>query len=223
MKCFTSISFATILAIGAQANSLPACSDKSITPCSCPAGTDYSQSVTFAVIGAAAKDVRALIADCKAARPTSLLSIADPYGTVYKCAWLGVVPYAFEGPDNTPGVSIRTSRLPTLVGVNVISEKACFNLIFTVLQSSFPITPYPTRDHPLKIHQLTTYKTNSTGSFTQAFEQLPSTVPVEYPAGNGSFSGYWVTLESTAIFEYETAIRWSIYACETGHARSKCT
>ncbi|KAF5879081.1 uncharacterized protein Bfra_006285, partial [Botrytis fragariae] len=43
------------------------------------------------------------------------------------------------------------------------------------------------------------------------FEQLASTVPV---------AGYWVTLESTYIFKYETAIRWSIYACETGHARN---
>jgi hypothetical protein len=110
--------------------------------------------------------------------------------TVYKCAWLGVVPFATQGPDNTPGLSIRTSRLPTLVGTYNITE------ILTELRIS--------RD----------------SSFIEKFEQLPSTVPVEYSSGNGSFSGYWVTLESQSIFQYETAIRWSIYACETGHARS---
>jgi hypothetical protein len=67
---------------------------------------------------------------------------------------------------------------------------------------------------------LTELRISKDGSFIEKFEQLPSTVPVEYSSGNGSFSGYWVTLESQSIFQYETAIRWSIYACETGHARS---
>jgi len=43
---------------------------------------------------------------------------------VYKSGWLGVLPYAFQGPDNTPGVSIRTSHLRTLVGTYDITEKA---------------------------------------------------------------------------------------------------
>lgn len=41
----------------------------------------------------------------------------------FKCAWLGVVPYQTHGPDNTPGVSIRTSYLPTKVGTYSITEK----------------------------------------------------------------------------------------------------
>ncbi|KAF7907034.1 uncharacterized protein EAF01_004621 [Botrytis porri] len=99
----------------------------------------------------------------------------------YNSAWLGVVPYETCGPENKPGVSIRTSYLPT---------------------------------------KLTDLKIDSRGGFVEKFEQLASTVPVAYYSGNGSFSGYWVTLESTYIFKYETAIRWSIYACETGHTRN---
>lgn len=48
---------------------LPACSSTSVTPCSCPNGTDYWQSATLTVIGAAASDVKALIDDCKSKMP----------------------------------------------------------------------------------------------------------------------------------------------------------
>lgn len=48
----------------ALATSFPACSSTSVTPCSCPAGTAYEQSVTFAVIGAKATDVETLISGC---------------------------------------------------------------------------------------------------------------------------------------------------------------
>ena len=68
--------------------------------------------------------------------------------------------------------------------------------------------------------QLTELKFKPDGSFIQKFELLPSSVPVEYDSRNGSFSGWWVTLESKHIFQYETAIRWSVYACETGHPQS---
>ncbi|PQE29387.1 hypothetical protein CJF32_00003137 [Rutstroemia sp. NJR-2017a WRK4] len=148
------------------------CSTNSQLPCLCPSGTDYWESSTWAVIGATAQDVKDLIMD------------------YYKCAWLGVVPYETHGPDNKPGVSIRTSFLPTKVGVYSITEK------------------------------LTDLDIDARGGFIEKFEQLASTVPVPYKSGNGSFSGYWVTLESTYIFKNETAIRWSIYACETGHARN---
>jgi len=57
------ISFAS-LALTAIAQSLPACSADSGTPCSCPTGTEYQQSVTFAVIGALGTDVKDLLTDC---------------------------------------------------------------------------------------------------------------------------------------------------------------
>lgn len=41
--------------------------------------------------------------------------------------------------------------------------------------------------------------------------------PLEYAAGNGSFSGYWITFDAEYAAEYETALKWSVYACFTGH------
>ena len=75
---------------------------------------------------------------------------------------------------------------------------------------------------PTHTRQLTELRSYPSGSFIEKFEQLPSTVPVEYSSGNGSFSGYWVTLDSKSIFEYETAIVWSIYACSTGNPMGMC-
>ena len=69
--------------------------------------------------------------------------------------------------------------------------------------------------------QLTDLKSEPDGSFIQKFELLPSLVPIKYHAGNGSFGGYWVTLESKSVFEYETALQWSVYACETGHPQGR--
>lgn len=42
----------------------PACSGNSDTPCSCPDGTTYRESVTFAVIGASGTNVKNLISHC---------------------------------------------------------------------------------------------------------------------------------------------------------------
>ena len=64
MKFSPSFATASLLAPAALAVSLPACSSTSILPCSCPSGTTYGQSVTFAVIGATATDIKALISDC---------------------------------------------------------------------------------------------------------------------------------------------------------------
>ncbi|PSR84011.1 hypothetical protein BD289DRAFT_434888 [Coniella lustricola] len=86
--------------------------------------------------------------------------------------------------------AIRTSQFETLIGEYDVSEK------------------------------LIEYEIESDGSFIQRFEQLSSTIPLKYHTGNGSFSGYWVTLQGKYIFEAETLVVWSIYACETGHARN---
>jgi len=64
MKLSASLTTLTLVAPAALAQTLPACSTNSVTPCSCPSGTAYEQSVTFAVIGAAAADVMAVTSDC---------------------------------------------------------------------------------------------------------------------------------------------------------------
>lgn len=51
-------------ALGVPLFTLP-CSSISGTPCRCPAGTDYSESVTTALIGASASNVGFMIDDCE--------------------------------------------------------------------------------------------------------------------------------------------------------------
>lgn len=78
-----SAQFTTILALmapGAFATALPPCSTTSITPCSCPSGTAYQESVTFAVIGAAAIEVKNLISDCPSKYKVSLFSNREDVG-----------------------------------------------------------------------------------------------------------------------------------------------
>ncbi len=152
---------------------LKKCSTTSLLPCACPKGTTYRESVTFSLIGAAAKDVK------------------DVISSYFKPSWLGVTPYSTIGTDNVVG-AIRASKFPTLVGTYNITEL---------------LTKY---DEDPKF-----------GSFVQKFEQEESTVPVLYQNGTGEFGGYWVTLAAEYIFQYETAITWSVYACETGYPRSK--
>ena len=41
--------------------------------------------------------------------------------------------------------------------------------------------------------------------------------PIEYPTGNGSYSGYWITFDAEYVAQYETALKWQNYACFTGH------
>ncbi|KAI4276902.1 MAG: hypothetical protein L6R38_005554 [Xanthoria sp. 2 TBL-2021] len=164
----TSFTFFLTLVAAAAPVSLPACSTGSGTPCKCPAGSEYGESVTFTVIGAAAKDVTALTSD------------------FFETAWLGLVPYAFTGLDNKPG-STRSSTLQTTEGTYNITEKLTKRNI------------YPD------------------GSSIQRFEQLKSTLPVEYYSKKGSFQGYWITYQTEMVFQYETAVVSSVYSCATGH------
>lgn len=117
--------------------------------------------------------------------------VKDVIASYFKPSWLGVTPYSTIGSDNVVG-AIRTSKLPTLVGTYDITEL---------------LTEY---DEDPKF-----------GSFVQKFEQEESTVPVLYHDGTGAIGGYWITLGAEYIFQYETAITWSVYACETGYPRSK--
>ncbi|KAI3336487.1 hypothetical protein HD806DRAFT_542375 [Xylariaceae sp. AK1471] len=153
------------LVLGAPASLLP-CSTISGTPCRCPIGTDYSESVSTAIIGATATDVGHLT------------------NNFFNPLWAGIEPYSVQGPDNFPGLSIRDSNISTAVGVYGISERLTFRFIFP------------------------------DGSFEQKFEQR-GTIP--YYSGNGSFSGHWVTLKGDRIFENQTLVRFSNYACNTGH------
>ena len=115
----------------------------------------------------------------------SAKDVKDVVASYFEPSWLGVTPHSTVWEDNVVG-AIRSSLLPTLVGTYNITEL---------------LTRY---DEDPKF-----------GSFVQNFEQEESTVPVLYKNGTGHFGGYWVTLSAEYIFQYETAITWSVYACET--------
>ncbi|KAJ2986086.1 hypothetical protein NUW58_g5200 [Xylaria curta] len=165
--------FIIALFVASLASSSPAgfpfvlpCSSISGTPCRCPFGTDYAESVTTAIIGAKARDVEDLTND-----------FFDP-------AWAGLVVRSVQGPNNFPGLSIRDLNITTSVGNYIVSERLIFRFVWP------------------------------DGSFEQRSEQRGI---VPYLSGNGSFSGHWLTLKSDRIFENQTLIRFSIYACQTGH------
>ncbi|EOA91547.1 uncharacterized protein SETTUDRAFT_133214 [Exserohilum turcica Et28A] len=80
------------------------CATNSGSNCVCPLGTDYSESATWAVVGAPVSDVEALMND------------------FHKPAWRGSLPYKTEGPNNRPGMSKRTSTYKTLLGIFNFTE-----------------------------------------------------------------------------------------------------
>ncbi|TGJ79839.1 hypothetical protein E0Z10_g8925 [Xylaria hypoxylon] len=52
------------------------------------------------------------------------------------------------------------------------------------------------------------------GSFEQRFEQKGS---IPYHSGNGSFRGLWTTLRGDRIFQNQTLVQTTVFACQTGH------
>ncbi|KAI1355768.1 hypothetical protein F5Y01DRAFT_269811 [Xylaria sp. FL0043] len=86
------------------------CSSISGTPCSCPFGTDYTESVTTAIIGADAADVGFVAND------------------FFDTAWTGNEPWMVQGPDNVPVFSIRDMNESTAVGDYVFRQRLTFRL-----------------------------------------------------------------------------------------------
>ncbi|KAL9609098.1 MAG: hypothetical protein Q9167_006112 [Letrouitia subvulpina] len=85
---------------------LPTCQSSTFTqPCQCPEGTQYESTVTYAVIGANAHDVRAVT------------------GNFFDIRWLGMEPLETEGPENTKG-STRKDWVPTMKGHYNFTEEA---------------------------------------------------------------------------------------------------
>ncbi|KAI1180319.1 hypothetical protein F4777DRAFT_574082 [Nemania sp. FL0916] len=99
------------LATTARSLLLP-CSTISGTPCICPFGTDYSESVTVALIGATATNVEAVTND------------------FFNPSWTGLELWSVQGPDNFPGLSIRDMNISTPVGTYVFSQRLTFWFVF---------------------------------------------------------------------------------------------
>ena len=62
--------------------------------------------------------------------------------------------------------------------------------------------------------QLTEYIPTYGGGFFWHFQQY--SVPTEFKTNNGSFGGYWVTINSEYAGKYETSVQWTINSCFTG-------
>ena len=145
MRLIVALTTLTLLGSAAFATPLPACSTTSKTPCGCPGGTSYEESVTFATIGAKATDVKALIGDCTS--PTCFLFWpgvigfqSSPLIIVFKPAWLGGdVPFTTQGRNNHPG-ALRRFQVSTAEGAHNSTEKAGLPFILSH-KNLFP--PFP--------------------------------------------------------------------------------
>ncbi|KAI1276581.1 hypothetical protein F5Y07DRAFT_366346 [Xylaria sp. FL0933] len=108
---FATTLFAASLATSALGWPFPLpCSSISGTPCSCPFGTDYAESVTTAIIGAEAADVG---------------QVANDF---FDIAWTGNEPWMVQGPDNVPFFSIRDVNQSTAVGNYVFRQRLTSHL-----------------------------------------------------------------------------------------------
>lgn len=47
------------------------------------------------------------------------------------------------------------------------------------------------------------------------------TEPVEYHDGSGQFAGWWYDLQGETAFPAQAPLRFSLYACQTGHPLGK--
>lgn len=188
------------LAFLKPACSLPACSSTSGSPCSCPTGTTNQESATFAVIGATATDVQNLLGSCM---------------------WNNLT---LSCPEFSKG--LKTKYSPNFFPQPVF-KTAWFGLLpFATTGTDFE--PGATRTYTLPFNigsyniteELTLFYSHPSGSFIQKFEQAPFNVPTPYRTHNGSFSGFWGTLKSDAVFHNTTSIVFSTYLCATGHPLS---
>ncbi|KAI3343934.1 hypothetical protein F4824DRAFT_494188 [Ustulina deusta] len=97
--------------LGGPIYTLP-CSSISGTPCRCPFGTNYTESVTTALIGATASDVGLVAND------------------FFNPSWAGLEPWMVQGPDNVPLLSIRDVNESTTVGTYSFRERLTFRFEF---------------------------------------------------------------------------------------------
>ncbi|KAF2791286.1 hypothetical protein K505DRAFT_363961 [Melanomma pulvis-pyrius CBS 109.77] len=65
-----------------------------------------------------------------------------------------------------------------------------------------------------RIYCSTSNSRASDGPFKLLYEQ---TAPVKFKNGQGSFAGWWYDLQAENVFPYQSQMRWSLFACQTGH------
>ncbi|MCJ1318614.1 hypothetical protein MMC15_003944 [Xylographa vitiligo] len=128
------------------------------------------------------------------------------------------------------GTEFQDSHTYAVVGTNVENFKRLFSDFYNVgwLSANLTATNGPDNHVGSKrtiesgsavgvyefIEELIEFATYPDGGFVQRFTLAK---PIEYQSGNGSFAGYWVTLEARYLTDVETTILWGAYACFTGH------
>ncbi|KAI4196284.1 MAG: hypothetical protein LQ350_006655 [Teloschistes chrysophthalmus] len=154
-----------------SAKPLPGCSNQNI-PCRCPRGNTFDNYTTSATIAANAHDVQGIAYD------------------YYETDWFNLPISKTRGPDNKPGVSVRT--LP------VNGKDTTYDLV----------------------ERLTAQTRQHDGSFYWKFEQVNVGIQVPPQQGGGSFNGYWPSFRATqhrGDDRFKTDVSWNVYYCVTGH------
>jgi hypothetical protein len=132
-----------------------------------------------------------------------LQDFAHTISLVYDIAWQGITNLTRNGPDYTVGAT-RTFTSKTAVGTLTFIEKVRFSTI-----------PCLSAHTSYTLNQLDDFQTAPDGSYIARFSQFNP--PLKYADGSGSFSGYWITFDAEYAAEYETVLKWTVYACLTGH------
>ena len=196
-------SVALVAATAAQTTTGQVCPGASVNrfeSCVCPPGTEFQISTLYAILGVNAKDFNNHTSDCVYRSSIAFLRAASNRDTsVYNVAWQGITNVTKSGPDNAVG-SLRTFPEGTLSITEQV--RSCKNFLLGLSDSD-------------EFKQLDSFQSLDDGSYLARFSQY--NVPVEYPSGNGSYSGYWITFDAEYAAEYETNLKWEIYACFTGH------
>ena len=104
-----------LLAPAVIAAALPRCSTNSPLSCQCPKDTAYDQAVTISVIGAAARDVTALISDCKFYDACLIQFFAALINNAKTSSPNGSVSFPFEQKARTINLAlyVHQTSLPT--------------------------------------------------------------------------------------------------------------
>jgi hypothetical protein len=102
----------------AQSSTVQACPSESVSifeTCTCPFGTEFQISTTYAVLGVNAADFSKYTSSCMY-QPLSIIlfqALAHTDFLVYNIAWQGITNITRNGPDYTVGATRKYSAATT--------------------------------------------------------------------------------------------------------------
>ncbi|KAL8633455.1 hypothetical protein Q9189_000801 [Teloschistes chrysophthalmus] len=115
-----------------------------------------------------------------------------------------------QTPCSCPsGSEYHQSSVSGVIGAAAADVKAVTSDFFDTAWQGFELLETSGSDN-----ELTSFTENPDGSYVQIFEQLSSTLPIDYHSG--FLAGLWVTFSVSSCSEYETAVVVTFYTCATG-------